>query len=233
MGIVWAQGRLAAGQDGPHTQPPAPPPLLGNARSTPHCMTPGVSLILRLPLEKHKNYQGSCPAGSLIWKGSQAPSKQKPLPFPTNIVRPSCLDFSLGPSHHCLLAPAGTADPSHLWPSGSLLLQPATCPSHVSLPALGVSSFRGLSSALAWNSIRTSGLEELSQPRGLLQGALHQSLSPASPGPVFASTCQPLGSALSEYDSQGGDVAETATQFKLHFICWASVPSPETGGDAC
>ena len=45
----------------------------------------------------------------------------------------------------------------------------------------------------------------------------------ALPSITWASICfhmsQPPRPALSEYDSQEGDVAETATQFKLRFIC--------------
>ena len=182
--------------------------------------------------------RASQPAGSLIWKGSQAPSKEKPLPLSRKHCK-TCVRISpLGPVTTASPALQGQLTYPTPWPPGPVAPASPTSPSCLSLPAAqGLVLLRALSSSLPWNSIHIPGLEELSQPRGLLQGALHQSPSPAPPGPVFPST-RPSPQGQHGQSMTPKKVMWPRPQLSSSLVSSAEAssapPSPaETGGDAC
>ena len=183
-----------------------------------------------------KTTRASQPAGSLVWKGSQALPKRSPFHFSANTLRPMSRFLPWAQSPLPLRPLHGQLTYLTPWPPGPVSPASPTSPSCLSLPAAqGLVLLKALSSSLPWNSIHIPGLEELSQPRGLLQGALHQSPSLASPGPVFPSTCP----------SPQGQHCQTMTPKKVMWLRprlssslvssaeASSAPHPETGGGAC
>lgn len=139
---------------------PSQPVPTDNASSTPITTTPSFPSISQTPRGRSTaTVRASHPPGSLIRGGSQA----------------ECPDFSLGPSHHCLTGPCRDIWPIPAMARGAPVLQPCPHrPSCLSLPVpQGLVLLSAVSSAsLPWNSSCVLGLQELSQPRCLLQGAL-------------------------------------------------------------